>query len=167
MRLESSFPRDLRDTSDYYKWISQQNRAILLVVKIRGGKTVGYIVGAELEKFGNLPGVRQDSHFGLRDTVYAESIALLREYRGKGIGRRLIKAFLLRARRTKFRYFSAHARRGFAERLGGTIIWHTRNYYGTHLEYEYFRRELRTSPFKRESKGQHRGSRRVDTVTVK
>ncbi len=143
MNLESVFPPELMDPPSYLKSISEQQNAIFLVAKMEG-KIVGYIVGGELERFGDISGVKEDAHFGIGDTVYAESIAVLPDYQGKGIGRHLLRAFLLRAHRKKFRYVAAHAPEGYAEKWGGTLFRQVGNYYGSNRTYEYFRREIRS-----------------------
>src|SRR5207245_6606415 len=97
------------------KTISNQGNSIFLIAKM-DSKTVGYIAGGELEFFGQIRGVKEDAHFGVGDTAYIESLAVLSDYQGEGVAKYLMRAFLLRAKKKKFHYVSGHMRSGYAEK---------------------------------------------------
>jgi len=141
MKIEQVFPVSLRDTAAYLKWISELEDSVFLVAKMNDS-IVGYVAGAGLEQFGDIPGTKQDPHFGVGDTVYLESFAVLGDYQGKGIGRQLIKAFLLRTKKKNFRFVSGHMHEGFAQRWRGISLQQFQDYYQTGQVFEYFRREL-------------------------
>lgn len=139
---EVAFPESIRDTTSYIREFATLPKAVFVVAKVKG-TVVGYAAGAQLESFEEVPGVKQDPHFGLKDTFYLESVAVLPEYQGKGIGKQLIRSIMLGARKNGYQYISAHMKEGFAERWKGVPLAQFDNYYDTGETFEYFRRELK------------------------
>jgi GNAT superfamily N-acetyltransferase len=141
MKIEEVFPEEVRDSPEYLKQLCEMSDSIFLIAKIRDF-IVGYVAGAPLENFGTIPGVKQDPHFGIKDTIYIESIAVIREFQGKGVGKQLRRAFLLRASSKKFRFVTGHVKKGYAKRWSASTLQRFPNHYNTSETYEYFRRGL-------------------------
>jgi ribosomal protein S18 acetylase RimI-like enzyme len=139
---EEAFPHTLGDTRHYLRKLVDLPGAVFIAAKVKG-TIVGYAAGAKLENFGEVPGVKQDPHFDLEDTFYLESMAVLSEYQGKGIGKHLFSSIALRTRKNGFQYIAGHMKEGFAERWRGVPLAQFDNYYGTGETFEYFRRELK------------------------
>ncbi len=142
MNIEQVFPVSLQDSISYLKWIANLPDSVFLVAKMND-LIVGYTAGAKLEYFGDISGVTRDPHFGVEDTFYLESVAVLKSEQSKGVGKQLLRAILLRARKNNFRYISGHMRKGFAEKWRGVPLAQFADYYRTGEVYEYFRRELK------------------------
>jgi GNAT superfamily N-acetyltransferase len=139
---EKAFPRTIGDSASYLGKLAKLPDAVFLVARMKG-TMVGYAAGAKLENFEEVPGVRQDLHFDLEDTFYLESVAVIPEYQGKGIGKQLLRSIILRTKKKGFQYIAGHMKEGFAERWRGVPLAQFNNYYGTGKTFEYFRRELK------------------------
>jgi ribosomal protein S18 acetylase RimI-like enzyme len=113
IQIENVFPSTLRDTESYLRSILDFDKPIFLVARI-DGRPVGYLAGAALESFSEIPGVKQDPHCGMKDTIYLESHAVLEEFQSRGIGKFLMRNFVLRARQLDYQYIAAHVKQGFA-----------------------------------------------------
>lgn len=141
LKIEEIFPNTLRDTEESLAAIMGYDRSIFLAVKV-SDSVVGYIAGASLESFGQIPGVRQDPHFGVKDTIYLHSHGVIEKFQKQGIGKYLMRCFTLRAKALNFVYMSAHVRKGFATKWRGTSLREFPNWFGTGKTFEYYRRDL-------------------------
>jgi hypothetical protein len=81
---EASFPPSIRDSASYLVKLAASLLALFLVASMKPTeKIVGYLAAERLELFNDVPGIQEDSHFGLGDSVYLASVApvVLREDR--------------------------------------------------------------------------------------
>lgn len=138
---KASFKSEIRETPSYLEDLVKKPRSIFVVALVKD-RVVGYACGGPLEEFGHIPGVKEDLHYGLGDTFYITSFAVVENLRGRGIGKGLMRALALRLKNAGFRFMSAHMLRGMAESWNGTPLESYSNWYGTGETFEYFRREL-------------------------
>lgn len=141
MRIEQVFPNNIRDTEQFYETTVALKSAIFLVAKV-DQEVVGYVIGAALENFKQIPGIKQDPYFGIGNTIYLESIAVASDYQGQGIGKHLRRHFILMAKKKGFSYIASHVPEGCSERWNGICLQLFPDWFGTGVPYEYFRREL-------------------------
>ena len=136
----ASFPVSIRDSASQLLQLAQSPLALFLLAHLHPtNNVVGYLSAERLELFDDIPGVSQDSHFGLGDTVYLSSVAVLRPYRHQGIGMAMQKECLQLARHAGFKRVTAHVALGSLKRmrLVGRAIEAFSNWYGTEKTYEY------------------------------
>ena len=93
------------------------------------GKPVAYGVGAPLEVY-PCPGI--DKHYGQGYTFYLESIAVVPEERGKGIGSALFKKIIELAKEQGYKRLTGHAYRDgwqLARRFGARRLFKSEEFY--------------------------------------
>jgi len=92
------------------------------------GTPIGYVIGSPLENYD----YTEDAQKSKNNTIYCESIAVMPEERGKGIGTTLYATFLLEARKKGFERETDHAykgRIGFREKFSPKILQELENWY--------------------------------------
>lgn len=140
-KLEEVFAEELRDSPRTYHRLIGKEGALFLIATV-GGRIIGLICGAPLETFPDIPGVKQDPHYGIGDTFYILSHSVAKDYQGRGIGRTLMRALLSRIKMKGIRYAAAHVRQGFAAKWNALSLRIFRDWYGSGTTFEYYRREL-------------------------
>ena len=141
LRIEArSFPLSLRDSRSDLKRLIESPTSIGLGVSSGDSEILlGYIAGDLLESFRAVPGVASDPHFGKRDTLYIESLAVDSPARHQGVGIALTRAFLNSAKKNGFTRVTAHVETGslqktpFSHRVHKTFD----NWYGTGRRFDY------------------------------
>jgi ribosomal protein S18 acetylase RimI-like enzyme len=142
----ASFPSSLADTEDHLRKIVDSPTGILLVLRLLGStKVAGYSAADLLECFPNIPGISTDSHFGQKDTVYIDSIAVLPNSRGRGFGMSLMRQCLAMALQRGIRRATAHIQSGSASRMKLTmkVVGTFPNWYGTGRTFDYVEIQLK------------------------
>lgn len=76
----------------------------------QNGPIVGFVKGRSLENYRLRPGI-DDPHFGKKDTIFLEPIALKMGYWGLGGGREMRLLFLMQAQSKEYEYLSSFALR--------------------------------------------------------
>jgi ribosomal protein S18 acetylase RimI-like enzyme len=140
---EEIFPVDIRETAEDYLEALSQERAVGLVAHI-ARRYVGNVVGFH-------PAGRQIALLRLDevpapgapavDLVYLFNIVAMPEFQGQGMGRKLLQAFLGRAREKGFKKVGGHFRgngslKNFKD-LGGEELAGFDNWFGTGERYMY------------------------------
>jgi GNAT superfamily N-acetyltransferase len=144
---EASFPPSIRDSPTYLVKLAASPLELFLLASVEpDDKVIGYSAAERLELFDDVPGVRLDPHFGLGDSIYLASVAVLQPYRHKGIGIAMQKACLSLACKQGFGRVTAHVRAGALERmrLPGRIVQSFTNWYETGEAYDYIELQLST-----------------------
>lgn len=102
---------------------------------------VGYSMGDRLERFDGIPGVKLDTHFGRRSTLYISSVAVAPRWRARGFAISLERELIRLARREGYQRFTAHIRRSaqLAPFLAKTILASYSNWYSTGELFDYVR----------------------------
>jgi GNAT superfamily N-acetyltransferase len=103
------FEEDIRYEEEDFESFEREN-AINYIVKdnfvtnttddITDSKIIGYLMSCPIE---NDDRYEEDEHFGRNDTIHVESMALLPECHGKGIGKALFERFLEDAKVSGFK----------------------------------------------------------------
>ena len=137
----SSFSETIADSAEDFEKMLKLNNSIFVIAEC-DRDIIGYAGGGRLEDFQEIPGVKEDLHFGLKDTFYIESFAVSEKFRGKGVGRGLMRALLLRVKKSGFRWTSAHGRADVVQRWGGMTTESFNDWYHTGKTFDYFRRDL-------------------------
>jgi len=89
----------------------EHRRGVCFVALIRG-EVAGYCLGAPLELFAHLRGVRDDPRFGRGDVLFAAALAVDERFRGHGLGRRLKRTQITCARRMGYDWVAGRDRHG-------------------------------------------------------
>jgi GNAT superfamily N-acetyltransferase len=142
---EASFPPSIRDSPSYLVKLAESPLQLFLLARIKpDDQIVGYLAAERMELFDDVPGVRQDPHFSLGDSIYLASVAILEPYRHKGIGIAMEKACLNLARRQNFERVTAHVHEGALRRmrLPGRVVQTFANWYETGQAYDYIELKL-------------------------
>lgn len=137
---EESFPPSIRDTTSYLIKLAESPLELFLVARVLPSKRIiGYLAAERLELFDDVPGVRDDSHFGLGDSVYLASVAVTQDHRHQGVGIAMEKECLTLSRAGTFVRVTAHVADGSLSRmrLNGRVIRSFDNWYSTGHEYDY------------------------------
>jgi GNAT superfamily N-acetyltransferase len=146
---EASFPPSIRDSPTYLVKLAESPLELFLLATVTpDDKVVGYLAAERLELFEDVPGVRFDPHYGLGDSIYLASVAVLEPYRHKGIGTEMQASCLSLARKSNFQRVTAHVRSGALERmrLSGRVLQTFGDWYRTGEPYDYVELRLRSSP---------------------
>lgn len=146
---EASFPPSIRDSPTYLVKLAESPLELFLLATVMpDDKVVGYLAAERLELFEDVPGVRLDAHYGLGDSIYLASVAVLGPYRHKGIGTAMQTSCLSLARNRNFKRVTAHVRSGALERmrLGGRVLQTFSDWYQTGEPYDYVELRLPSSP---------------------
>ncbi|MFC1704729.1 GNAT family N-acetyltransferase, partial [Nanoarchaeota archaeon] len=143
---ESAFVEELQQDSDeleesftlpdHIGFIAESNR-----------QPAGYILGSPMESHGEMDDIAKDQDFGERNSVYLESIGVKPEFQRRGIGRQLMKDFLLKAKERGFTKVKAHTNvptgmRDFMRSLGGERLSVDEDYGGTGIAHEYMEADI-------------------------
>ena len=141
LEIESaSFPPSLADTEEHLRKIIDSPTGIFFILRALGStKVAGYAAADLLERFADIPGISTDRHFGQKDTVYIDSIAVLPYSRGRGFGMLLIRQCFEMALRRGIRRATAHIQSGSGKRmkLSMNVIGSFPNWYGTGRTFDY------------------------------
>lgn len=136
----SSFAPSIADDMEDFERLLRVREAIMIVARLITRKgVVGYVAGAALEAFSDIPGVKSDSSFGRGNTLYVESLAVLPSVRGQGIGGTLLRGLLSHTRTRGLTRVVAHVETASACHLGlavakGTVF---DDWYGTGQSFQY------------------------------
>jgi len=118
IKIELEFQDRLRDSKEDLKLILNFSDSVFLLLK-KDDKIIGYAAGSRLEDFKQIPGVKEDAHFGLNDTFYLESWIILKKYQNAGYGRHLLNHLFLKVKARKFSYLTGHFSKNYGVKLGG------------------------------------------------
>jgi L-amino acid N-acyltransferase YncA len=141
----ASFPSSLADTEEHLRKIVDSPTGIFLVLRLLStNKVAGYAAADLLECFPDIPGIGTDSHFGKKDTVYIDSIAVLLYSSGRGFGMSLMRRCLEMALQGGIRRATAHIQSGSASRmkLAMNVLGYFPNWYGTGRTFDYVEIQL-------------------------
>jgi GNAT superfamily N-acetyltransferase len=115
---QAGFGVGLRDSPERLRPIVEQPRAACFVALL-GGSVAGYCLGAPLELFAHLAGVREDPGFGDDVTLFCHSLAVCEAHHGQGVARRLKQSQIVAARALGYRCIAGRHRNVFAD-----AMWH-------------------------------------------
>jgi len=135
-----SFPESIQDSADYLAGLHASPTAIFLGVRVPlVSRIVGYLAADRLERFADIPGIGDDSHFGRRDTMYIASVAVALQWRRRGLGVLLQRDCIDRARSMGLQRTTAHIHHGALQKLetGGRVIRSFSDWYGTGQTFDY------------------------------
>jgi ribosomal protein S18 acetylase RimI-like enzyme len=88
---KASFEKSLRYTEQDDDFESFEKPHTINILALDGKKIIAYLMSCPLEYDSRY---KKDSHYGKKDTFHLESIAVLPEYRGSGIGKKMIEMFI-------------------------------------------------------------------------
>ena len=137
---EISFPPTIRDSPSYLVKLAESSLQLFLLASVQPNQEiVGYLAAERLELFDDVPGIRGDSHFGLGDSIYLASVAVLDPYRHNGIAIAMTKTCISLAREQQFKRVTAHVREGSLQRmqLPGRVIRSFPDWYQLGVTYDY------------------------------
>ena len=140
---EESFTGPLRQTEEDISETFEDPDSICLVLKDKGA-IVGYMMGGPLEDYYYLAGIEEDPGYGEENTVYIESIALLRPYQRSGLGKKLRNKFLDIAQQRGYRQVSGHIREEVARSRGDNILGAFGEWQGTDTTFCYYSNPIRS-----------------------
>jgi ribosomal protein S18 acetylase RimI-like enzyme len=134
----ASFPPSLADSGENLRKIVDSPTGIFIVLELLG-KVAGYAAADLLECFPDIPGIGTDSHFGQKDTIYVDSVAVLPHSRGRGFGMCLMRQCLEMALERGIRRATAHVQSGSGSRmkLAMNVLASFANWYGTGRTFDY------------------------------
>lgn len=141
MMIEHQFSDNLRDSEEDLRSILDYDDNVFLLLK-KNDKIIGYAAGARLEKFQEIHGIKEDSHYGLDDTFYLESWIVEKNFRSTGLGTHLLNHLFLRVKSKKILYLSGHFADDYGEKLGGIQQMTFSEWYETNKRYKYCRIHL-------------------------
>lgn len=137
---ENSFPPSIRDSTASLKKIAYSPTAIFLTLNLDPeGDILGYLTADRLEKFPDIPGLKEDRHFKLGDTIYISSVAVSSPWRNKGLGKKLQIECFQRAFDSGYNRITAHIRKGAAFKIDkhAKILSSHPNWYQTGITFDY------------------------------
>lgn len=73
--------------------------SINLILK-DGNNVAGYLMSSRIETDRRFI---KDKHYGKKDTICLDSIAIRNKYQGRGLGRKLLRSFIAKAKRKKIK----------------------------------------------------------------
>jgi GNAT superfamily N-acetyltransferase len=135
-----SFPPGLRDERQTLRRLVKSETSIVFGLNSNhSGFLVGYIAGDLLEIFPEIPGILSDPHFGRRDSLYLESLAVCESWRHRGFGTMLMGSFLSKASERGFLRTTGHVARGSSRsiRFRHNVLKSFENWYGTRRTFDY------------------------------
>lgn len=135
-----SFPPSIREWNEALRKAALSPSSLVLAGKVsRGNSVVGYLLADRLESYGDVPGTKEDPHFGLHDTLYITSVAVHPKWRGKGLGTALQREARAWAGRQGYKRVAAHLRQGVATKLSAFYETYGSfdNWYDTGEAYDY------------------------------
>lgn len=148
MRIEkSAFPVELRQDKDDIASTFLDERDICLIATV-GKKIVGCLYSAPVEDFDNydVPGIEDDPNYGEENSVYLESFAVLKKYRGRGIGKALVKKMTEIAKKDSYKFIVGHYNNTSLRvltKLGAEVVEEIEGWQGSGKTYSYARLELK------------------------
>ncbi len=141
LKIESeSFPSSLADNEETLHELVGSPTAIFLAFSVPpSNRLVAYIAADLLEGFPDIPGVTSDPHFGKKDSIYVASVAVLRDWRGCGVGTTLMRQCLRVASHKGIKRATAHIDTGSMSRIQLTMkaLKSFPNWYGTGRTFDY------------------------------
>lgn len=134
-----NFPPGLQDRPADLRALVESPTSIVIGVRTEDGRLGGYIASDVLECFGDVPGIRDDSHWGHQDTHYIASVVIRHNLRHRGIATALTRQCVRAAYDRGFRRVTAHMRAGAANKIddGARVLGSYSNWYGTGRVFEY------------------------------
>lgn len=113
------------------------------------GEIIGYIIGVPLEYFRDDIWSQFDDNLGKKNTVYTYAFAFKKQYHKTGYAKTLKRIFYSRMRKNRIKYISGHVVEGTTDKFSGAaeIIKTFKNWHGTGLVFEYYRRPLRPESY--------------------
>jgi len=136
----ASFPPSLADNDKDLQKLANSSSGIFLILTLPSPfRAIGYIAADLLEYFADIPGIAADPHFGQRDTIYVESVAVLPAWRGRGFGTALMRKCIQVAVQKGMHRVTAHVHSGSVIRTGFAIkaVKSFRDWYGTGNTFDY------------------------------
>jgi GNAT superfamily N-acetyltransferase len=136
---QASFVASIQEDEDSLTKTACSPTSISLVAFVADRTLVGYAMGDELERFGDVPGARADQHYGRRDTIYIASVAVDPNWRGRGIGVEFEREIVTLAYRAGYSRVTAHIRSSahMANQLTRKTIDTFPNWYDTGVRFDY------------------------------
>jgi len=139
MKLEAQFHPHLQQDEAEYSSTFTNPESISVGVFVET-ELLGYITGGPLEYYDSLKGVKDDPNFGLKNTVYIESVIVDEPYRNRGYGKELRRLFKNEATKKGYAYVTAHEIQGLPGRIG---LIELPNWYDTGKMYMYYQQKLK------------------------
>ena len=105
-----------RDSIEHLERVVLHPRGVS-VLALADQAIAGFCLGAPLESFPTVSGVRSDPHFGAGDTVYSADTAVAAPFRGRGIARQIKAMQLTIAREEGYAFLAGRNRVGLADAM--------------------------------------------------
>jgi GNAT superfamily N-acetyltransferase len=137
---DESFPSALADSErDLFELVNSPTGIFLALTFPSPCRVIGYIAADLLENFPDIPGTSSDSHFERRDTIYVASVAVLPDWRRRGLGTALMRECLRVASERGIERATAHIETGSVGRMGLAmkVLKSFRDWYGTGCTFDY------------------------------
>jgi len=109
------------------------------------GIIIGYIIGLPLEILEKEPWARLDINFGKINTIYTYAFVIQKQYKRNGYAKMLKRIYINWIKKQKnISFITGHVKKGISARFTGkiSVIDQTKNWQGTGIIFEYYRREL-------------------------
>lgn len=134
-----SFPPGLREQPAELRALIESPTSIVIGVRSEDGMLGGYIASDVLERFGNVPGIEDDPHWGHRDTHYIASVVVRPNLRHRGIATALTRQCVRVACQRGFRRVTAHMQADAARKIDDRtrVLGSHPDWYGTGRVFEY------------------------------
>jgi len=97
---KNSFEKASRYVEENNDFESFGKSQTINILALDGKKIVAYLMSCPLE---NDIRYKKDSHYGMWDTFHLESVAVLPEYRGSGIGKKMLERFMRDVKQRKYK----------------------------------------------------------------
>jgi GNAT superfamily N-acetyltransferase len=145
---QASFVPAIQEDEDALTKTAYSPTSICLVAFVADRTLVGYAMGDELERFGDVPGTRADRHYGRRNTIYIASVAVDPTWRGRGIGVEFEREIVTLAHRAGYSRVTAHIRSSahLANQLTRKAMDTFPNWYDTGARFDYVVLDVARTP---------------------
>ncbi|MBI3048077.1 MAG: GNAT family N-acetyltransferase [Acidobacteria bacterium] len=140
LQLErENFAPGLREQPADLRALIESATSIVIGVRTEDGVLGGYIASDVLERFGDVPGIQDDPHWGHRDTHYIASVVVRPSLRHRGIATALTRQCVRAACQRGFRRVTAHMEAGAARKIDDRTraLGSYPDWYGTGRVFEY------------------------------
>jgi len=140
VRLEREhFAPGLQDEPRALAKLIKSTTSIVIGVRTAEIPLAGYIASDVLERFGDVPGVRHDPHWGHGDTHYIAAVVVIPDVRHKGVATALTKHCVRAAYDQGFHRVTAHIEAGAAFKIDNRIrvLGSYPDWYGTGRIFQY------------------------------
>ncbi|MBU1933501.1 MAG: GNAT family N-acetyltransferase, partial [Candidatus Omnitrophica bacterium] len=141
MEVEQVFHEDISSPEQDLREIFDAPTSITIVLRY-DNRVIGYIAGGRLEDYGYIEGIKDDENYKKYNTAYIDSIAVLAEFQGHGLGHNLRQEFLRIAATKGYTFVTTHHKKGIASKRGDVVLAEFDDWYDTGEAYEYSRTHL-------------------------